>query len=714
MHTTKLTSRLWMLLALLMVSTVCAKAETGTIERWGSKMKYSFSDGVITKKRSNYISGVLRDEITTYLWGEMKAGATITVSCSKVAGPDKYKKVSVSYFFEDSNGKMIGKENTKEEEGTATTSFKIPENAKTVHVVYDYFTLRTKFHCITEWKVTKGTVTQTQTNSNVRTISDTYSNKNTGVKVSYSIYGAEPIMSGGVHRAIMKAYPGSTVKVTAQTVSGENGKLRGTCYAKSVKSDGTEKEEYNKVEKDQSSVSMSYTIPHGVTEVDFTVMHNWVEVCNVVIRVTEKESSSSSSSTTTTKTTSDANKFNLNDVAIDNKCEHCKKPYSNWVFNTGGKGDWGAGSYSGCVGCKTIALEKYDVAIANRPIYENDGIYTKGGMEAQIYDSYNEDNYITLEENTRILYVGKVDGKDRFSLIKGTVWVDEGLKFKRLKKPEFSLTNMQIKALGTVYVMQDDGKTSRVYLLAGSIEAISNKTKKKLTLKPGQVVTAGKDGNMEVKKFDIAACAKKYGIPMSKVENHNTNSNNSSSSNSSSSKNSTTTNSKKSSGNASSTTSAKHYEMKTGIIKYKYTTGNQQGTFVRTFDEYGQYERQTLKMNGASKRSLTILRGNTLYQVDESAKTATKKVRSNKNFLNITEEQLKQLNLTKKGTATVADKTCVVYTGNNEEYYVWKGVVLKKVSKTKNGTTTYEAVSIEQPDSVKEANFKLTKEYKVK
>ena len=375
-------------------------------------MKYSFSDGVITKKRSNYISGVLRDEITTYLWGEMKAGATITVSCSKVAGPDKYKKVSVSYFFEDSNGKMIGKENTKEEEGTATTSFKIPENAKTVHVVYDYFTLRTKFHCITEWKVTKGTVTQTQTNSDVRTISDTYSNKNTGVKVSYSIYGAEPITSGGVHRAIMKAYPGSTVKVTAQTVSGENGKLRGTCYAKSVKSDGTEKEEYNKVEKDQSSVSMSYTIPHGVTEVDFTVMHNWVEVCNVVIRVTEKESSSSSSSTTTTKTSSNANKFNLNDVAIDNKCEHCKKPYSNWVFNTGGKGDWGAGSYSGCVGCKTIALEKYDVAIANRPIYENDGIYTKGGMEAQIYDCYNEDNYITLEENTRILYVGKVDGKD--------------------------------------------------------------------------------------------------------------------------------------------------------------------------------------------------------------------------------------------------------------------------------------------------------------
>ena len=40
---------------------------------------------------------------------------------------------------------------------------------------------------------------------------------------------------------------------------------------------------------------------------------------------------------------------------------------------------------------------------------------------------------------------------------------------------------------------------------------------------PGQVVTAGKNGNMEVKKFDIAACAKKYGIPMSKVESHNTN-----------------------------------------------------------------------------------------------------------------------------------------------------------------------------------------------
>lgn len=49
------------------------------------------------------------------------------------------------------------------------------------------------------------------------------------------------------------------------------------------------------------------------------------------------------------------------------------------------------------------------------------------------------------------------------------------------------------------------------------------------------------------------------------------------------------------------------------------------------------------------------------------------------------------------------------------EYYVWKGLVIKKVQKEKNGTiTVHEVTSIEQPASIDPTMFKLPSGYTVK
>lgn len=79
----------------------------------------------------------------------------------------------------------------------------------------------------------------------------------------------------------------------------------------------------------------------------------------------------------------------------------------------------------------------------------------------------------------------------------------------------FDMSACVAKPEGTIYVLKDDGKNSRVFLFKGSMEVTNKKDSKKQTLKPGQVVTVYANGKMVVKEFDVAAGAKKYGISVS-------------------------------------------------------------------------------------------------------------------------------------------------------------------------------------------------------
>ena len=237
-----------------------------------------------------------------------------------------------------------------------------------------------------------------------------------------------------------------------------------------------------------------------------------------------------------------------------------------------------------------------------------------------------------------------------------------------------------------VFACEIKNGAGTAYVFRGEM-TLRNKNDKTYKLKAGQAGTLTRDGKITVKKFDANKIAKKFGIPMSEIRNHYSN---------------TTT-----------TATTRRYELERAIVKYKVTRGSQQGTMAKAFDMYGEYERRELRMDNQTSIALTT--GGGSYALNKNKKTAQRTQDADLNFLDFSTPLMKKLNLQKKGTAKVLNKDCTIYTGSNTEYYVWKGLVLKKVQKESNGTTTiHEATSIEEPTSVDPTMFKLPSGYTVK
>ena len=235
-----------------------------------------------------------------------------------------------------------------------------------------------------------------------------------------------------------------------------------------------------------------------------------------------------------------------------------------------------------------------------------------------------------------------------------------------------------------VYAIESQGSAVKINMLGGFMPVVSEKTNAFYILKEGQSATVGKDGKIVVKKIDVNKVAKKFGITKANLQ-----------------------------GNTTTTTATKRYEMERAIVKYKVTKGSLQGVLAKAFDDYGRYERRELKLGNVN--AIALLQGGTSYALDKKTKIAKRTKDADLNFLDMNESLMKKLNLKKKGTAKVMGKECTLYTGNNVEYYVWKGLVLKKVQKEKDGTTTiHEVTSIEEPTSVDPKMFKMPEGYRVK
>lgn len=725
---TKTITRIWMLIALLLCS-VSMNAQTGTMERWGAKMKYTLSGGVVTKKEKPYIGSLLNRDMLVAIEGEVKEGATFSASCTKVAGPKNKPKhywmdgekeeLEMEFYCKDSQGKDMKLLNVREKnaDGTKSVSFTVPQGAKMISVDMKYNTQRTIFHVETEWKVVKETSEpRAVAEGGAKAASGKVQKKDKSDKrstsyLSYTVRGGKVTehraeYNSMVHFVDLDVTEGTTVSAA---FNGHNGGDYDTQkYPMTLVLLATGRDEKgNYVEKayeklsNPTGITKSYTIPKGVSTVKMKASFLGYE-CDVTWDV---ESGGTTQKTTTSTTTNTG--FKWDDVASDNFCATCKKQASLYTFlSTDATGAQVVGG-SGRIGCSQLSTKRFGQCCLNTPIYPGDGIYSLD--HELIIGTEDNINMLRVEENSKILFVGKVDGRDRWRVLKGKLIGENLVKVER--KQQIQMTNCVLDINGTIYVAVDDGKTSRVYLLDGSIDVTSTKTKKKYTMKSGQVVTVSNTGKMEAKKFDVAACAKKYNISESHIKDVPVTT---TTTTTTTSTNKNTDNNKKKNSGSTTTSTDKRYQVKTGVIKYKYAVGNKQGTMVRTFDDYGHLERQTLKMDGASTRTLTIQRGSTQYSVDEKNKTVTKKAGNSKNFLTMTDAKNKKLNLTKKGTATIAGKTCTVYTGNNEEYYIWNGIVLKKKSKSKSGTVIYEATSIEQPSSVDENNFKVPSSYTMK
>ena len=198
----------------------------------------------------------------------------------------------------------------------------------------------------------------------------------------------------------------------------------------------------------------------------------------------------------------------------------------------------------------------------------------------------------------------------------------------------------------------------------------------------GQKLTIGRKGKILVKSSDVNKVDKKFGISNAALQ-----------------------------GNTE--TVFKRYEIERAIVKYKVTKGGHQGVLAKAFDKYGRYERRELQMG--NHLTIALLQDNVSYTLDRNTKTAKRTKDADLNFLNLNETLMKKLNLKKKGTKKVLGKDCILYEGKNVQFYVWKGLVMKKVQKESDGTTTiHEVTSIEEPTSIEAKTFKMPSGYTIK
>lgn len=702
---------IFLTLALLMVvQGIKAESYTGTLERHGAKIEYSFSgECKVTDKSKAMYGGMYPTIVGTVIDGEVKAGSALNVSLKKLMGSEKWKTLKIAITVGTINNNFVNYDKIESDNGVASKSITVPDEVvtddgekvkvKSIHISYYYRTLVSGASCDVNLQVVRevgaketyrgksevgiafeepeGYCNYTITGRNFRKIND----NSTELEADY--------------------YVGETVTVTcdgdADGAPYESYISYGNDEVRKLKG-GVEKTfTIRKPNEDQADYISIGCCMAGLSNMDGTMSF---QVCggpqvriNIIDPNTEQPVATGN--------------WEWNEVSPDERCGGCHGQWANYYIHTETAFDSNNEPYYGDPAMVCMSRTRQNVPDQNifeyylsffdndRPDpnnewtklengYYNDFFYNniistrRGGRV--ILDHGDEEGSLTIEPRSVAHLVKRnADGSDRWNVYMGRI-IGKHLKHVD-KEPLFETSNIQARPTGTVFVLEADGKTSRVYLLSGSMDVASKKTKKKVTLKPGQASTTDANGQMKVQKFDIKKAARKFGITDDELQ-----------------------------GTAS--TSTKRYEVERGLVKYKLTKGSEEGVMAKLFDSYGQMERRELKM--PSQQTVQITQGNTSYRLNTQQKTAQGVKDAELNFLDFSIPIMKKLNLKKTGTGKVLDRQCDIYTNATMEYYVWKGIVLRKVEHTGNSVTTTEATSIEQPATVDGSLFKIPNGYTLK
>lgn len=656
-----------MMTAVLLVVALTASAQgatRGTVKSSDKQMEmaYYFEGGKVTKQSSS--AGRI-----SYTY-EVEEGATLKFYCKKVKGTDELRIV------------IDGKE--AKGQSSASMTYQVPKGINRFSVWlegtadYDLASaideddgeISVGIECI----VKNGSSSGSSTNSSSRLSSYKGTISYLDTKMEYSLSGSivtrKKVTDEGYSTNVMQVEimgqteAGSTVSAAYKKIAGcVKEKAGANVSITAYTSDGKTISLQNK--SGNGSSTASGKVPDKAKTIKIFMSYQNINLrqinCSVTLEVMKK---------------ADANKnklFNWNDESIANLCEYCKGRISNYSINST--------SFNAYVCCNNHRSEQKKYARKIHDwfdyIYYNDLIWTDGSGPIDIFNKCG-DVTITIMENSLIhLKKRTSDGKDIWVLEKGNI-VGQGLKRTDC---EFEMTYCTAKPTGTTYVLENDGKSSRVYLLKGSMEVTSKKGSKKSTLKPGQAATVNNQGQMSVNSFDVGAMAKKYKI----------------------------------SGVSSTTTTTQdkdaRYDVKCAVVKYKYTKGKETGQQERSFDNYGKLERRHFK--SSSNETLMYIRDNKNYSLNVKKKTMTVTEDEQLNFKNTNDSRIKKTD--KRKTATILGKTCTLYQTKSSDYWVWKGIVLKKVERQKDGTQAItEATSITQPDSLDPTIFVVPKGYKTK
>ena len=698
--------RFIVILALLMVGTLGAWAqhvESGTAMKGNGlvKLNFSFSGGEIKKKE-------VRDNKYCYEC-DVYEGAEITISANLAAAPKGIEEVRLFHRFLHT----YDTENIiKEAKGSIKYQYKVTSSdSGGLETDVTVMGTNTLYYLHIKWNVIKKPNTPTSPTTTTPPkkceCDDTFgeSIKNHLAKMSYAISGGKVIEAEKTpmevfnisHYITCETESGCTIRCLNKLVKGNGNGFRGKGPLQlRIGVYQGHKVLFKKALNSYKACDISYTIPKGATEVVVEMfLWQWINhkiilgedhgdafklYCRVIYKV--KDGTPIPARTVTQS---------VDDCGCDEKPQGNRVNSGIWIDNMIGIHAWIRPNWETDV--------SYREMNPSTTIYECDRIKTEGisyGTSLCLrWDRYGE---IYINYNTTFVIKSReVPQKDppKVSVLEGIATFI--FRSKEKSEAELEAERFEYMVKGTIYTIEETGTSSNLYLYAGSVELTTKKTKKKYTLKPGESVSVGDDGKIVVKKFNLEQTASKFGVPMSEISNHYSN---------------TGMETETGTGTGAMTISTKRYGVERALVKYKVTTGTAQGVMAKVFDKYGQQERRELKMG--NQTTLQLTQGNTSYNLDRQTKTYQQVTNAELNFLNMNAPVMQKLKLKKKGTAKVLNRECTIYANSDTEFYVWKGIVLKKVAHTKKGTTTTEATSVELPASVDSKYFNMPSGYTIK
>jgi hypothetical protein len=166
----------------------------------------------------------------------------------------------------------------------------------------------------------------------------------------------------------------------------------------------------------------------------------------------------------------------------------------------------------------------------------------------------------------------------------------------------------------------------------------------------------------------------------------------------------------------------KRYQIKSGIVQYTLS-GARKGTETVYFENWGmreaKYTQAEMSMMGITQKqnTLTLLDGETTYNIDLDTKTGTKMetpmlkelAANNKDLTDAGEKMMKSMGGAKIGTEAVLGKTCDVWEIKNmqSKTWVWKNVPLKTQVNMANMQMIITATKFEEGASIPTDKLKV-------
>lgn len=566
--------------------------------------------------------------------------------------------------------------------------------------------------------------------------------------LKYSISGGKYIrtLGGNAHASIFEIEPGGTI-----TITGANGRkqtkkdkfdywIRASVYFEDAKGKVLGESHYK--EQKNGNVQLQVIVPNGAVKAKASISLTCSDIYNDLGaegKFTVKQKKNNSQSTTNQNKIS----YSAKETPVSFKCHEVD---SKIRFND----FYGEVKYR----CSLEEDDAFEFADLDAVLYENDLIQTEEESGA-ILGLYDMSTYVLKPESKLIIcdtYDSRPTIVQKLEMLGGSLLTN----FKKMaegKSLEVEMSQCVCGIEGTIVVLEETGKESRVYLLVGKASVTNKKTGKITVLQPGQMVTMkGKTSN--VASFNVEQVAKKFGCPMSEIKNHYTNKkapkynmsdicgkqvSSTGGKKTANPKapqkkksNKTVDNRKqsdviKTSGNSQSGSSAPsgkyaRYGAKRGIVK-RVDEGDDIRMHITTWwDDYGRLERSEITgceekkgnkwVSSSYSQIINIIVDDKHYMYNKSI--GWKQMKNNEtNYLGSGAKTVDGCKIEKSGTAKVNGKQCDVFkgkkSGSTVEYYIWEGIVMKMVEKSSDGTSTTTVQSIELPNSIDSSKFAAPK-----